>query len=71
MNSMNLLKDQEKELQKQFKKFDLNGDGFLTFEEIEKAFGQIKMDKKAKEAMLESLTLADQDGDKRISYAEF
>jgi len=71
MNSLSLLKDQEEDLRKRFRHLDKDNDGYLTFQEIEKAIEPLQIDSKAKNSLKDNLTLADHDGDGRISYAEF
>ena len=65
-----ILKDERSELQKQFKEWDVNGDGVLSKEEIIKGYKKTygKVDENEIENMLKSIDL---DGNGVIDYNEF
>ena len=70
-----LLKDQPSEdsvedIKAIFKQYDLNGDGFITREELMEAISMMHVNDKEGE-LQKCLAEIDVDGDGRVSYAEF
>ena len=53
-----------------FKQYDLNGDGFITREELMEAISMMHVNDKEGE-LQKCLAEIDVDGDGRVSYAEF
>lgn len=61
--------DDIKNLKQIFMAIDKNGDGTLSFQEIEEGLSQLKLDNK--EELLECLKAADTDHSGQIDYTEF
>ncbi|XP_071953053.1 EF-hand calcium-binding domain-containing protein 7-like [Antedon mediterranea] len=60
----------ERELEKAFKKIDVNGDGFITYKELKKVLtgrGE-KMSESEVKSMIKEV---DEDGDEKLNYTEF
>ncbi|XP_072031598.1 EF-hand calcium-binding domain-containing protein 7-like [Amphiura filiformis] len=58
------------ELMKAFKKMDINGDGFITHNELAKVLTQ-RGEKMTEEEVKSMIAEADEDGDKKLNYKEF
>uniref|UniRef100_I3JQE7 EF-hand calcium-binding domain-containing protein 7 n=1 Tax=Oreochromis niloticus TaxID=8128 RepID=I3JQE7_ORENI len=63
-------KTEESELMRVFKKMDVNGDGYITHSELEKALITVSREKMTKEEVNAIFSLADINKDGKLHYAE-
>ncbi|CAN6459663.1 unnamed protein product [Victoria cruziana] len=63
---------EDEELKEAFDVFDVNGDGFITVEELGSVLSSMGLKRRAgRTQLIEMIGSVDGDGDGRVSFAEF